>query len=382
MAAKKKNSNASSTLREAFAELSKTNKFSAPLSENALSVVSEYIDSGSMALNAIVAGSIYRGFPKGRITGLVGPSGCGKTLIINQAIANAQKKDPDIWAVVWDSENAFDAQMANNLGVNVDKVRHNPVETIEECRNQMMTFLNKIEQDKSLYGKIILVLDSLGNLASIKELADITAGKSSADMGLRAKSIKSMMRTLTGACARTNTTMLFSNHIYDDPSSLFPSMVKNQSGGKGPQYLASVLIQLALKQEKVDTKDSESIIPIANKVKGITMNAMTVKNRFVPPFLKTSLYLNFKSGLYKYAGLLEMALAYNIITQKGATYSLTEDGQKLGYYKNWKNNKEIWEKWIIPPLDEIIKKEFAFSEISTDIEDYNEEEIIQKDDEQ
>jgi len=361
------------SLAEAFSALEKMNEYSAPLAENALSIVNDYINTGSYALNAIVSGSIYKGLPKGRIIGLVGPSGCGKTLIINQVIANAQKADPNMWAVVWDSENAFDAQMARNIGVNVNKVRHNPVETVEECRNQIVSFLEKIEKDKSLHGKIIIVIDSLGNLASTKEIEDAQKGKTATDMGLRAKTIKSMMRSLTNKCAKTNTTLIFSNHVYDDPASLFPSLVKNQSGGKGPLYLASLLIQLASKQEKKDgNDDTESMIPIANRVKGITMRALTVKNRFVPPFLETELYLNFKNGLYKYAGLLDMATAYNVITQNGPTYSLA-DGTKLGYLKNWKDDTTIWEKKILPALNAIIEKEFTFSVDTTNNENTNAE---------
>ena len=384
-------------LKSAFTALKKMNIDSAPLADNALSIVKDWIDTGSYSLNAIISGSVYKGIPKGRITGLAGPSGCGKTLIVNQIIANAQRKDPDVWAVVWDSENAFDAQMAKNLGIDINKVRHCPIESVEDCRNQMTKLLDNIALDKSLHGKVIIILDSLGNLASTKELADATAGKSAQDMGSRARSIKSMMRVLTNKCAKTNTTFVFTNHTYEDPSALFPSIVQNQSGGKAPIYLASVLVQLALKQEKTpgkkkkndsvddveddvedtstnETSSSDEIIAIANKVMGITMSAMTIKNRFVPTFLKSYIYLNFKSGLYKYAGLLEMALAYNVIQQNGAVYSM--GNEKLGFYKNWKDNADLWEKEIIPVLDKIIQKEFTFSNEALEEIEYNEEQLL------
>jgi energy-coupling factor transporter ATP-binding protein EcfA2 len=193
----------SATLQSAFNDLKKMNVDSAPLSENALSIVSDYIDTGSYSLNAIISGSVYKGIPKGRITGISGPSGAGKSLIINQIIANAQKKDPDLWAVVWDSENAFDAQMAKNLGVNVDRVRHCPIECVEDCRNQMSKFLDNIAADKSLYGKVLIALDSLGNLASTKELADAAANKSSSDMGSRSK-----------ACLDPETLVLMADNTY------------------------------------------------------------------------------------------------------------------------------------------------------------------------
>lgn len=348
-------------LKEVFSAIDSLNEDSCTLSDNALSIVSDYIDTGSMALNAIVSGSLFKGIPKGRITGLVGPSGCGKTLILNKIIANAQKKDPDVWAVVWDSENAFEPAMSKNVGADPARIKHNPVETVEDCRNQIVAFLDKVIADKSLHGKFIIGIDSLGNLASAKEVNDATKGKDAADMGLRAKTIKSMMRLLTYKCAKSNTTLVFTNHIYADPAQMFPSLVKTQSGGSGPLYLASLLIQLGLKQEKAEGNEDEndSMLPIANRVKGVSMRALTVKNRFVPPFLETDLYLNFKTGLYKYTGLQEMAVAFGTVIQNGSTYALA-DGTKLGYYKSWKNDDEVWAK-IIPHLDKVLQEKLAFS---------------------
>ena len=72
------------------------------------------------------------------------------------------------------------------------------------------------------------------------------------------------------------------------------------------------------------------------------------------------MYLNFKTGLAKYSGLLEMAVGHKIINQNGATYSLA-DGTKLGYYKNWCTNSELWETKILPSLEEALNKSLQFS---------------------
>ena len=84
-------------------------------------------------------------------------------------------------------------------------------------------------------------------------------------------------------------------------------------------YLASLLIQLAVKPEKQE-KTEGVMIPMANKVAGVTMRALTVKNRFIPSFLKTELYLNFQTGLDPYAGLLEIAEAFEVIESWGFKY--------------------------------------------------------------
>jgi hypothetical protein len=130
--------------------------------------------------------------------------------------------------------------------------------------------------------------------------------------------------------------------------------------------MASVLVQLATRQEKQDDKrDNDVILPGANKVSGVTMRALTTKNRFVPPFLETEIYLNFKTGLSKYSGLLDMAIGHKIVIQSGATYALA-DGTKLGYFKNWGSNTSIWDEKILPQLEIALNKAVSFSNKDVD----------------
>lgn len=378
MTAKKKNDNIPDGLKSAFKALQKMNEFSSTLSENALSNVTGYIDTGSMALNAIVSGSLYGGIPQGRITGLVGPSGSGKTLILNKIIANAQKKDSQVWGNVWDTENAYEKQMVVNVGGNPNQIKVNPVGTIEDCRNQISAFLDNIIPEPSLHGKIVIGIDSLGNLASEKEVEDTAKGKSASDMGGRAKALRSMLRVLTHKCAISNTTLVFTNHIYENSGQMFPSLLKTQSGGLAPLYLSSLLVQLAVTQEKKDTIEHEEFIPLANRVKGINMRALIAKNRFIPPFLETNMYLNFKSGLYKYSGLIEMAEAYNVIQKQGNRYFLGEEN--IGFKNSFKNDDEIWKK-ILTPLEEELQKDLMFSNESSTLKADLDEELYTETDE-
>jgi RecA/RadA recombinase len=341
-----------------FAALDKRNPEATFLSKSALSTVNEWHDTGCMVLNAIISGSLYGGVPKGRITGFSGPSQTGKTFIINKILAHAQKNG--MVPVIFDTEAAIDENCTRGVGLNPDTVKYVPVQTVEECRNQISTFLDSVKS-ASMEGKFIISIDSLGNLASQKEIDDAEKGKSATDMGLRAKSLKSMMRLLTFKAASAGVTILFSNHTYDDPSALFPSLVKHQSGGKGPVYLASVLVQLAKRDEKQDKADeSDEMIPEANRYSGSTLRALIVKNRFIPPFLEGEMYLNYKKGLDKYSGLKEMAVNHGVIVQTGATYQLP-DGTKLGYAKQWTKKDELWEETILPQLEEKLKKAYSYS---------------------
>jgi len=212
-----------------------------------------------------------------------------------------------------------------------------------------------------LQGKVMLVIDSLGNLISAREAKIIEDGKDSADMGARAVALKSMLRAVTHAAAKANAPVLFTNHVYDNPAALYPTLVKNQSGGSGPLYMSSVLVQMSTKQERVGKSDnknsSDDVTPISKDVNGLTMRAFTTKNRFVPPFLECEMYLNFRSGLNKYSGLLEMAEGYGILEKQGHRHAL--NGEVLGFYKDWRDDDSVWNK-ILPILDEKLKSELKF----------------------
>ena len=346
-------------LKDIFGSVDKLNPEGEVLDESTISTPSDWIDTGSKALNAIISGSLYKGIPVGRITGFAGPSGAGKTLIINKVLANAQKKG--YIAVIWDSEVAVDKESAKNVGMDLKRTKYYPVETIEDCRNQISTFLDNVIAANNPDHKFIISIDSLGNLASSKEIEDARKGKDAADVGQRAKATKSMMRSITYKAAKAGVPILFSNHIYEGME-MFPTLIKNQAGGKGPIYLASVLVQLATRNEKVSDNPDEKSIAIANNVSGVTMSAMTVKNRVVPPFLKTELYLNFKTGLDQNTGLFDLALALGVIEQSGKTYQF--QGESVGYRKNIESDPAFWEK-VSPVLEEKLRSELRYGSVDT-----------------
>ena len=297
------------------------------------------------------------GIPQGRIVGFSGPSGCGKTLMMMKIVGNFQKQDSSRWAVVFDSESAVDAGTAESLGANPKQIKHYPVHTVGDVRNQMLKLLNNIIE-KNLQGKVIIVIDSLGNLAGTKEVADADADKFATDMGTRAKELKSMLRVLTYRAAKAKTTILFSNHEYSDPMAMYPSLVKNQSGGEGPIYMSSLLVQLGFKREKNEKDfESEAILAAAKKIGGITMHALTAKNRFVVPLLTTDIYLNFKTGLDKYSGLFDIAKGLGVI-EGDITYTCNKES--IGRRKAFEKDPVVWEK-ILPILEIAVNKEFRYT---------------------
>jgi len=351
------------SIADAFKVLENLNPSAKSLDDGSLSSVNEWIDTGSYALNAIISGSLYGGIPMGRLTGFVGPESCGKTLMANKIMANAQKKG--MYVAYFDTEGALDEATAKRLGCDTSKIKHVPSEITEQCRNEIVQFLNSIIAN-NLQGQVLLVIDSLGNLITTQEKKKIDEGTDTLDMGNRAKALKSLMRAITHAAAKANCPVVFTNHIYDDPSQLHPSAIKKQAGGSGPLYMASVIVQMAKKTEKTDdskNKDANTETTFLSKgINGMTLRTLTTKNRFVAPFLETELYLNFKTGLNKYSGLIEMAEGYGVVEKAGHRYVL--NGETLGFFKDFKDDDSVWAK-ILPALEEKLKTELAFKNESS-----------------
>lgn len=358
-------------LDEALKLLDENNPYASYLSENTLSNVNEWINTGSYVLNAIISGDLYGGVPVGRLTLLSGESQTGKSYIIQRVAANAQKQGKIV--VIFDTENAIDAQGAKKLGLDTTRVKYCPVFSIEQVRNDCYRFLEDVKR-RGLENKFFIVIDSLGNLSSEQQLKKMSDEKTSLDMGSRAKALKDMLRTLTQLAALTRTTILCTNHIYADPSAMFESLIKIQSGGSGVIYLPSVTIQLArrpVKEEEAAKMSDTAGLAVGQKnYSGVVLRALTAKNRFAKQFLEGEMFLSYSTGLDKYHGLLDYLVGFGVVqfaiskstgvrgTTAASGYEAW-DGTYLGRYSSWKDDEEIWAK-LLPELQKHITSNWLY----------------------
>ena len=344
-------------LADALGCIDKLNPDATELSEESLSNVNDWIDTGCYSLNAIISGSVFGGIPVGRITGIIGLSGTGKTLIMNKIMANAIRKS--YRPIYFDSESALDKMTAERLGCDVSTIKHVPIETIEDCKHQIITLLSKLI-DANLKKKVIIFIDSLGNLVTRKEIEDSIENSGATDMGSKAKILGSMIRQMTHKAAKSEVPIIFSNHIIGNPAEKYPTLVKQQPGGFKCTYLPSVVLQLSTTNEKIEDAEDDAIISkLSESVAGVNLRALITKNRFAPPFIETTMKLNYKTGLSKYIGLLEMAKSCGLFTKTGNQYVL--DGKTVGYAKNFQDSAEFWENGPLQQLDVLVKKELTYS---------------------
>lgn len=347
------------------------------LDKSTLSNVTEWIDTGSKMLNAIISGSMYGGIPLGRVSLIAGESATGKSYFCQKIVGNAQKKG--MYTVVFDTENAIDSNMARNLGADPEKIKYFPAKSIEQVRNAIFALLEKIEE-KHLEGKFLIVIDSLANILSEMETKRMGKDSTSADMGTIAKSIKSLLKTCTTYGGLTRTTFLVTNHIYDNPNEMYPDLVKCMNGGKACRYLPSVVVQLAKKNVKErDYSGQADDTALSKGVSGIELRGMCVKNRFVRPMIEGSMYLSWKTGLDEEYGTLDLAVSLGVLQRRGSVYDLY-DGTPLGYAKNFRKNKELWTEKIYPEIEKRLPEAWGYSGNSEDDEEIpddilNDEEI-------
>lgn len=314
--------------------------------DEALSNVKSFEDTGCYILNALVSGHLRGGFPEARMSLLAAESSTGKTYIALQTAAKAQKAGKQI--VIFDSEFAIDHEFASNLGLDTSKIIYFPVKTIEQCKNAVYKFLSNVH-DLGLVGQFFIVIDSLGAMISEMDYKRMENNKDSKDMGSYASSMKALIKACNSLAGMTQTTIICTNHIYDDPGSMHPTLVKAMPGGKIVRYLPTTIVQLSANNVKAkdDTRkiDEEAVGGSHGEV-GIEVRGLGVKNRICKPLNEAYMYISFENGLSKYYGLMDLACALGALKNVGGRIRDAETDEFYGFSKDIQFNAEFWEGFI------------------------------------
>ena len=329
--------------------------------DSKLTNIDEWISTGSYSFNKVISGSYFRGIPHGRVTGLAGESGVGKSFMCGQIIREAQ--NAGYLVVVFDSESSIDKGFLERIGVDIDSILFKSITTVNEFKTSTTNILKNIFTEDPNQ-KTLIVMDSLGNLTTEKELNDADTGNTAQDMGLRAKQLKSASRVLTNAIARYNAAMLVTNHTYEQPAQNPMAAPKPVfSGGTGFIYVCSTIVFLKKYAQKEDQKQLSD----GKNKKVITTNkivATTGKNRFVREGLSGDMLLSFKHGLHKWYGLLEDALDHGFF-EKQSTRIYVKHLDKKFFASKIYSDSEIWEP-ILNDLNTAVEKETAFSSMTSE----------------
>jgi len=244
-------------------------------------------------INVALSGSVDGGLTSG-LTVLAGPSKHFKTSFALLMASAYLKQYPDAVMMFYDSEFGSPQSYFESFGIDTSRVLHTPITDIEKLKFDVVNQLEAIERGD----RVIIVIDSVGNLASKKELEDAMNEKSVADMS-RAKALKGLFRMVTPYLTMKNIPMLAVNHTYQTIEMYSKAVV---SGGTGITYSSDNIWIIGRQQEKDGTE-----------IKGYNFVINVEKSRFVREKSKVPITVSWDGGIERYSGLLEVALAGNYV---------------------------------------------------------------------
>ena len=244
-------------------------------------------------VNVALSGNFDGGLTPG-LTMFAGPSKHFKTAFALLMASAYMKKYPDAVVLFYDSEFGTPQKYFETFNIDTDRVLHTPITDVEQLKHDIMVQLQQIEKGN----KVIIILDSIGNLASKKEVDDATEGKSVADMS-RAKQMKSLFRMVTPHLTIKDIPMIVVNHTYKEIG-LYPKDIVG--GGTGSYYSADTIWILGRQQEKTGTE-----------ITGYNFIINVEKSRFVREKSKIPVAVSFDGGIQKYSGLMDIALEGNFV---------------------------------------------------------------------
>jgi RecA/RadA recombinase len=306
--------------------------------------ITHYIDTGNMGINRAMTGSIYKGVPSGKVVQFAGESQTGKSLIAAGVVINAIK-DGYERVFYMDSEGGMTRKFIEDAGTDLSKIDIVPCRDIEDCHVNMQNTFEFIEEDKKENPELryLIVVDSLGALIPRKLKEDATKkNKMAGDMGLQAKLKNAMLKSWCVVAGITDTAVVVVNHVYDDPSAMYASKIKNIGGGKQTAYIPHITLQCSKRFEKSDDKDDEQAFQAS------ILKFFTVKNRCCKSFYETEVYLDNKNGLQKWWALMAPAISMGFIIKHGSWYTVPSyDGEeKKMRMREILNKDEIWESFL------------------------------------
>lgn len=308
-----------------------TIKMSEVLSESKFFTEINEVSTMVPAINVLLSGSLTGGLKRG-LTIIAGPSRHFKSLFALIMAEAYLKKHKDAVCLFYDSEFGTPTSYFESVGIDPSRVIHCPITDLEQLKFDVMQQMNEINRGD----KIVILIDSIGNLASKKEVEDALDGKSVADM-TRAKQMKSLFRMVTPHLTIKDIPMIAINHTYQTQEIYSKAVV---SGGTGPMYSADNVWIVGRSQEKDGTE-----------LLGYNFNVNIEKSRYVREKTKIAVTVKFDGGLSKWSGLLEMAQeSGHVIKPSNGWYSRVDSSTGEIEDKKWRGKDTDSSTFWMPVL--------------------------------
>tara|TARA_A100001388_G_scaffold277007_1_gene266446 strand:+ start:1120 stop:2106 length:987 start_codon:yes stop_codon:yes gene_type:complete len=314
-------------------------KESQVLAESKFFTESDMVPTDVPMINVALSGSMDGGLAPG-LTVLAGPSKHFKTSFgLIMASAYLKKYDESV-LLFYDSEFGSPQSYFENFDIDTNRVLHTPVTNVEELKFDIISQLEQLDRKD----KVVIMIDSIGNLASKKELEDAINEKSVADMS-RAKALKGLFRMCTPYLNMKDIPLIAVNHTYQEIG-LFPKAVV--SGGTGIYYSADNIWILGRQQDKK-----------GQDIQGYHFVINVEKSRYVKEKSKIPITVSWEGGVQNYSGLLDVAIDAGYCNKPSpGWYSIKDSDKRVRYDETL--TKEFWDP-VLSQTDfkEYLKKKFS-----------------------
>ena len=296
----------------------------------------DWISTGSYALNYLISGDFDKGVPLGKVTVFAGESGAGKSYFCSgNIVKNAQ--DQGIFVVLIDSENALDESWLQALGVDTaeDKLLKLNMSMIDDVAKTIATFMDDYksmaEEDRP---KVLFVVDSLGMLLTPTDVDQFNKGDMKGDMGRKPKALTSLVRNTVNMIGTHNVGLVCTNHTYASQDMFDPD--DKISGGQGFIYASSIVVAM----KKMKLKEDEDGNKISD-VMGIRAGCKVMKTRYAKPFEGVQVKIPYETGMNPYSGLVELFEKKDLLVKQGNRLKYVDlNGEEhLDYRKQWTGEK-------------------------------------------
>jgi hypothetical protein len=247
-------------------------------------------------MNLALSGRVDGGIQSGS-TVIAGPSRHFKSKYALHLASCYLKAHPEAVLLFYDSEFGSPQSYFTSEGIDLERVVHCPVKTVEELKNDVYQQLDGVTRSDRLF----ILIDSIGGLASKKEVDDAMEGKDTADM-TRARAVKALFRIVRPHLILKNIPMVCINHTYKTMEMYSKDVM---SGGTGPMYNADDVWFVGRAQEKED-----------KEVVGYHFTIKTEKSRLVKDQQKFPIYVDFEKGIDRWSGLVDLAVEAGIMKKR------------------------------------------------------------------
>lgn len=327
--------------------------------------IRDWISTGNYLFNAQISADYTRGIPSGRVVMLAGAASTGKSFLALETAKNAQALG--YFVVMYDSEMANNDKAAlKSRGIDIEQMLYIPIDTVENLKTSLINIID----EASTNDKLFIIVDSIGNLSTNKELEDSTDGSTTKDM-TRPAQLRALFRTVTLKAGIKHVPVIAINHTYAQIGG-FLSGAPVIAGGGGGMYNSSIIVEFTKAQEKGSD----------GRMSGALISSTVTKCRTAKERTKVKFTIDFEEGLGKYSGLQLFCEDEKIFVKEGRSFKLNPDRVSdvvlsVGEtFTSAKMNAAFWDELLEKYLGGYLAKKFKYQSVTDEVlgDDFDETE--------